>query len=62
VSTVGVEIENNNVRETNPEYRNTIDTSIQQILKVYGNRIKNLHQISGTTEERILKVKSILFP
>ncbi len=61
VSPEGVEIENNNVRETNPEYRNTIDASIQQILKVYGNRIKNLLQISGTTEERILKVKSILF-
>jgi GTPase SAR1 family protein len=59
ISPEGVEIENNGVRETNSEYRNTIDESIKHITKLYPHRIKNLHTISGTTEERIQQILNI---
>lgn len=45
VSPIGVEIEDNNVRETNKNYRETIDFSIKYLLKTYSHRIKNLHYI-----------------
>lgn len=62
VSPEGVAIEDNSVRETNSEYRDLIDFTIRHIIKTYRHRIKNLTEISGSTEERIAKVKSVLFP
>lgn len=56
----GVEIEDNGVRETNAEYRDLIDLTIQQLLKTYSNKIKNLHTISGSTEERIKRIIGII--
>jgi deoxyadenosine/deoxycytidine kinase len=56
VSPDGVEIEDNGVRETNAEYRDQIDFLIKGILTIYSHRIKNLHTISGTTEERIKQI------
>jgi GTPase SAR1 family protein len=53
VTPIGVEIEDNGVRETNAEYRDLIDFTIRHLLQLYPHRIKNLHTISGTTEERI---------
>lgn len=60
VTPKGVEIEDNGVRETNTEYRDLIDLTIQQLLKTYSNKIKNLHTISGSTEERIKRIIGII--
>jgi hypothetical protein len=53
VSPEGVEIENNNVRETDANYRLEIDKEIQYLLKRYGvNNIYNLPPYLSN-EERI---------
>jgi len=57
VSPEGVEIENNGVRETNEDYRKTIDKAIQLLIIKYKHKIKNLIEIKGTTEERVKLVK-----
>lgn len=51
----GVSIEDNGVRETNPEYRDLIDSTICDTLNSYG--WDKIYKVKGTTEERI---KSIL--
>ncbi len=61
VSPNGVKIENNGVRETDAGYRKDIDNTIQHFLSKYGHRIKNLINISGSTEERIEGVKQAIF-
>jgi len=60
VSPDGVEIENNGVRETNAEYRDKIDTTIKIFCHSYYHRIKSLHTISGTTEERIKQILEVI--
>jgi GTPase SAR1 family protein len=60
VSPVGVEIEDNSIRETNAEYRDLIDFTIKHLLKLYPHRIKNLHTISGTTKERIKQILEVI--
>jgi GTPase SAR1 family protein len=60
VSPDGVEIENNGVRETNAEYRDLIDFTIRNIIKNYPHRIKNLHKISGSTNERIKQILEVI--
>ena len=61
VSPEGVEIENNGIRETNAEYRDLIDFTINHILSRYRYKIKNFHIISGSTEERIKQMKETIF-
>ena len=56
VSPEGVEIEDNNVRETNAEYRNQIDYIIKGLCHLYNHRMTNFHTISGTTEDRIKQI------
>lgn len=51
VSPEGVNIEDNGIRETDPEYRHRIDNSIKWLLKTYPP--KQLVEIKGSTEERI---------
>ena len=58
----GIDIEDNGIRETNQEYRNLIDTTIQNILSSQGHRIKNFHIIKGSTEERVKLIKLLIFP
>jgi hypothetical protein len=53
----GIEIEDNGVRTTDSNYRNFIDIEIQNTLRKYSHKIKNLITLSGTTEERIQKIK-----
>ena len=53
VSPEGVEMEDNGVRETNEDYRDLIDFTISNIIDSNKHRIKNLHYISGSTENRI---------
>jgi len=61
VSPVGVEIEDNGVRETDTEYRKLIDFLIGLNLRENKHRIKNLTTLSGTTEERIAQIKETIF-
>lgn len=56
VSPKGVDIEDNGVRETDAEYRKMIDETIQVLITKYRHKIKNLIEISGSTEERVHKV------
>lgn len=61
VSPEGVEIEDNGVRTTDVNYREVIDNLIKLDLNRNQHRIKNLITISGTTNERILKIKETIF-
>ena len=61
VSPVGIEMEDNGVRETDLEYRNLIDFTIGLNLQKNKHRIKNLHTLSGATEERIAQMKEVIF-
>jgi GTPase SAR1 family protein len=60
ISPEGIEIEDNKVRETNSEYRNLIDFTIKGFCQLYNHRIKNYHQILGTTEERIKQILEVI--
>jgi nicotinamide riboside kinase len=60
VSPEGVEMEDNGVRETDLQYRETIDNIIKLLLYRSNHKIKNLHTLSGTTEERITQMKEAL--
>jgi nicotinamide riboside kinase len=62
ISPEGVEIEDNGVRTTDSEYRNSIDIEIQNILRKYPHKLKGFAALTGTTEERVQKVKQTLFP
>lgn len=53
VSPEGVEIEDNGVRETDANYREIIDRSINTLINKYNHRVKKLHTLEGSTEERI---------
>jgi GTPase SAR1 family protein len=61
VSPIGVEMEDNGVRETDLKYREVIDDIIQLNIQHNKHRIKNLITLSGTTEERIEKMKETIF-
>jgi len=60
VSPIGVQIENNGVRETNINYRDQIDSTIKYLIKDNLYNIKNFGIISGTTEQRIEQIKGYL--
>jgi len=60
VSPEGVDMEDNGVRETDLQYRETIDSIIKHQLDSNKHRIKKLVRIKGSTEERIAQVKSAL--
>ena len=62
VSPEGVEIEDNGVRETDTEYRELVDFSINKFLDRYNHRIKNLVKLKGTTDERIKAFKEAILP
>ena len=57
ISPEGVEIEDNGVRETDAEYRDTIDVIIRLILSQQKHRIQNYGILEGFTEERINQLK-----
>jgi GTPase SAR1 family protein len=60
VSPEGVEMENNGVRETDLEYRDLIDFTINHLINSNKHRIQNFHSISGTTKDRIKQIKEAL--
>ena len=49
------------VRETDVDYRNKIDSSIQFLTLKYNNKTKNLIKIEGSTLERVELVKQSIF-
>jgi nicotinamide riboside kinase len=61
ISPEGVEIEDNGVRTTDAKYRSDVDLEIQNILRKYPHKTKNFTALTGTTEERIQKVKQTIF-
>jgi thymidylate kinase len=60
VSPAGVNIEDNNVRTTDSEYRDRIDQMIKYLYSANLSNIKNFGIISGSTKTRIELIKSYL--
>ena len=60
ISPDGVNIEDNGVRTTDPEYRESIDNEIKKIIKDKRGYIRNLVELKGSVEERVKKVKQVL--
>ena len=59
VSSKGVKIEDNGIRETDAKYRKSIDEEIKRLLRIYGLSTKVV-ELSGSTKKRIQKVKDTL--
>jgi nicotinamide riboside kinase len=51
ISPEGVDIEDNGIRTTDSEYRDKIDLTIKELLRLY--KPKRLIELKGSTEERI---------
>jgi nicotinamide riboside kinase len=60
VSPKGVQLEDNGVRTTDEKYRIEVDKEIQSLLVKYRSKLPNLVELSGTTEERIQKIKQVI--
>jgi hypothetical protein len=61
VSPEGVELEDNGVRVVDQEYREEIDNSIKKTIKKYIKQEISYAELSGSTEERIKKIKQTIF-
>ena len=60
VSPEGVELEDNGVRTIDPEYRMEVDKEIQNLIIRHKSKLRNYEELSGSTEERIEKIKQVL--
>jgi nicotinamide riboside kinase len=60
VSPEGVELEDNGVRTIDAKYRKEVDKEIQQLILKHKPKFKSYHELSGTTEERIEKIKQVM--
>lgn len=63
VSPEGVELEDNGVRVVDSEYRMELDKTIKKLLEQHKfkfNAIEGYSELSGTTEERIQKIKQVM--
>jgi nicotinamide riboside kinase len=60
VSPEGVELEDNGVRVVDADYRNQVDKEIQQLIIRHRNKFQNYAELSGSTEERIQKIKQVI--
>ena len=63
VSPEGVELEDNGVRVVDSEYRMELDKTIKKLLEQHKfkfNTIAGYAELSGTTEERIQKIKQVM--
>jgi thymidylate kinase len=60
VSPAGVNIEDNNVRTTNANYRTQIDNTIKYLYSEHLHKIKNFGIIAGSNENRLNQIKSYL--
>jgi len=61
VSPEGVELEDNGIRVVDHGYRDEIDTSIKKTIKKYIKQEISYAELSGSTEERIKKIKQTIF-
>lgn len=61
ISPEGVELEDNGVRTIDADYRIQIDKEINKVLDTYSSKIRTYIELSGTTEERIEKIKQVVF-
>ena len=61
VSPEGVELEDNGVRTIDSTYRMEVDKEIQNLIIKHKSKLRNYEELSGTTEERIKKIKQTLF-
>jgi nicotinamide riboside kinase len=61
VSPEGVELEDNGIRVVDQEYRKEIDNSIKKIIDKYIKNKNFYAELSGSTEERIKKIKQTIF-
>ena len=59
IDDLSLPIEDNGVRETNKDYRISIDSKIREIITEYRDQCKIVN-ISGTTENRVDRIKSLL--
>ena len=62
ISPEGVELEDNGVRTIDADYRMEIDKEIKKVIARNQSKIKYVHILYGTPEERVQKVKQIVFP
>jgi nicotinamide riboside kinase len=60
VSPEGVELEDNGVRTIDAGYRKEIDKEIQKLILKHKPKFRNYTELSGTTEERIEKIKQVM--
>jgi nicotinamide riboside kinase len=60
VSPEGVELEDNGVRTIDAKYRNEVDKEIQNLILRHRPKLRNYTVLSGTTEERIEKIKQVM--
>ena len=52
----GLSIEDNGVRETDEHYRDVIEVSTTSFIRKYAHMMKNVETIKGSTEERIEQI------
>jgi len=60
VSPEGVPLEDNGVRTIDAKYRKEVDKEIQKLILKHKTKFKSYHELSGTTEERIEKIKQVM--
>jgi len=60
VSPEGIPLEDNGVRTIDAKYRNDVDREIQQLILKHKSKFKSYHELSGTTYERIQKIKQVM--
>jgi len=60
ISPEGTVMEDNGIRETDLEYRDSIDQAIIRAMNTYGHRCENVNIIKGSTDERIEQILGIL--
>lgn len=59
ISPKGVELEDNNIRNTDSNYRDLIDSRIKLLIDEY-HHITNISYIEGTTDERIKQILDVI--
>jgi nicotinamide riboside kinase len=60
VSPEGVELEDNGVRVVDADYRSQVNKEIIQLIIRHRNKLQNYAELSGSTEERIQKIKQVI--
>ena len=56
IDPAGTKIEDNGVREIDPEYRDLVNVAVLKAFHTYGHRCKNIGILKGSTPERIEQI------